>query len=88
MAYDWGTLVRDREPPRMPCAPTRRSTVKPIDPARIARAARVYASTREASQALGIAAGTFSRLCRQHAIETPGARRRRLHAPARPKPNR
>ena len=41
------------------------------------RAARVYASNQEASRALGIANGTFGRLCRQYAIETPFARQRR-----------
>ena len=46
---------------------------------RIERAARIYASNQEASQALGIAAGTFGRLCRQYGIETPYARRRRRH---------
>ena len=44
---------------------------------RIERVARIYASNQDASQALGIAAGTFSRLCRQYGIETPYARRYR-----------
>ena len=35
------------------------------------RAARVYNSNAEASKALGIAGGTFGRLCRQYGIETP-----------------
>ncbi len=48
-----------------------------IDPERIERAARMYASNQEASNALGIAAGSFSRLCRQYKIETPYARKRR-----------
>ena len=47
------------------------------DPERIARAARIYASNQEASSALGIAAGSFSRLCRLYQIETPYARKRR-----------
>jgi len=34
-------------------------------------------SVRDASQALGIAPGSFSRLCRQYEIETPRSRRRR-----------
>lgn len=46
-----------------------------IEPNRIARAARIYGSNQDASRALGIAAGTFSRLCRQYGIETPYARR-------------
>ena len=48
-----------------------------IDPERIERAARMYASNQEASNALGIAAGSFSRLCSQYKIETPYARKRR-----------
>ena len=48
---------------------------------RVERAARIYASNKEASQALGIAAGSFGRICRQHGIETPYARRRRQHQP-------
>ena len=48
-----------------------------IDPERIERAARMYASNQEASDALGIAAGSFSRLCRQYKIETPYARKLR-----------
>ena len=48
-----------------------------IDPKRIERAARLYASNQEASDALGIAPGSFSRLCRQYQIETPYARKRR-----------
>ena len=47
------------------------------DRARIERAARLYASNQDASRALGIAAGTFGRLCRQYGIETPHARRHR-----------
>jgi len=43
----------------------------------IERAARVYASNQDASKALGIAGGTFGRLCRKYEIETPFARRRR-----------
>ena len=44
---------------------------------RIERAARLYASNQDASRALGIAAGTFGRLCRQYGIETPHSRRHR-----------
>ena len=44
---------------------------------RIERVARVYASNKEASQALGIAPGSFGRLCREYKIETPYARNRR-----------
>jgi len=48
---------------------------------RIERVARLYASNQDACQALGIAAGTFSRLCRQYGIETPHARRHRRRRP-------
>ncbi|MGY8826143.1 MAG: hypothetical protein ACKVJG_19775 [Candidatus Latescibacterota bacterium] len=48
-----------------------------VDPERIKRAARMYAANQEASNALGIAAGSFSRLCREYEIETPYARKRR-----------
>ena len=51
--------------------------MKKIDPARIERAARMYSNNQDASQALGIAAGSFSRLCRAYGVETPHARRRR-----------
>ena len=44
---------------------------------RVERAARIYASNKEASHALGIAAGSFGRLCLRYGIETPHARRRR-----------
>jgi hypothetical protein len=46
-----------------------------IDKERIIRAARIYASNHDAGIALGIAPGSFSRLCRRHGIETPTARR-------------
>ena len=48
-----------------------------FDRERIARAARIYASNRDAGLALGIAAGSFGRLCRRYGIETPQARRKR-----------
>jgi len=44
---------------------------------RVERAARIYASNTEACRALGIALGSFGRLCQQYGIETPYARRRR-----------
>lgn len=49
----------------------------------IERAARVYNSNAEASKALGIAGGTFGRLCRQYGIETPFARQRSARQAAR-----
>ena len=48
-----------------------------VDQSRVERAARLYVSNKEAGQALGIAPGSFGRLCRQYGIQTPQARRRR-----------
>ena len=48
-----------------------------IDKGRIERAARIYASNQDAGLALGIAPGSFGRLCRRYGIETPQARKRR-----------
>ena len=44
---------------------------------RIERAARIYASNRDAGLALGIAPSSFGRLCRRFGVETPKARRKR-----------
>ena len=41
------------------------------------RVARIYHHNQDASQALGIARRSFGRLCRQHGIETPYARKQR-----------
>ena len=49
-----------------------------MDRERIERAARVYATNEAASQALGIRARSFSRMCRRFGVETPYARRLRL----------
>jgi len=46
---------------------------------RIERAARMYSSNKEASRALGIALGSFGRLCRQYGIETPYERKRKAN---------
>ena len=48
------------------------------DRSRIERVARMYNSNKEASAALGIASGSFSRLCKRFEIETPYARRLRI----------
>ena len=45
--------------------------------ARIERAARIYASNADAGLALGIAPGSFGRLCRHYGIDTPKIRRLR-----------
>ena len=50
-----------------------------IERARIERAARIYASNRDAGLALGIAPSSFGRLCRRYGVETPKARRQRRH---------
>ena len=47
-----------------------------FDKQRIERAARMYSSNRDAGLALGIAPGSFGRLCRRYGIETPKTRRR------------
>ena len=44
----------------------------------IERAARLYNSNKEASEALGIHPSAFGRVCRKYGIETPGARKLRL----------
>lgn len=49
----------------------------------IERAARIYASNQDAGRALGIAPGSFGRLCRRYKIETPQARRRRFQQEAK-----
>ena len=48
-----------------------------FDRERVERAARIYASNRDAGLALGIAPGRFGRLCRRFGIETPQVRRKR-----------
>ena len=48
-----------------------------FDRERVKRAARIYASNRDAGLALGIAPGSFGRLCRRFGIETPQVRRKR-----------
>ena len=52
----------------------------PIIKERIERVARIYASNQDASNALGIAQRSFSRLCRRYGVETPYARRQRRMA--------
>ena len=49
----------------------------PISRERIERAARIYSSNQDAGAALGIASGSFSRLCKRYGIPTPRARRQR-----------
>ncbi len=47
------------------------------DRERIERVARMYHTSKDASQALGIAPASFCRLCRRYDIESPGSRRRK-----------
>ena len=47
------------------------------------RAARLYKSNRAASQALGIALGSFRRACQRYGIETPYDRKRKLRQMSR-----
>ena len=46
------------------------------DPERIERAARIYSSNKNASAAMGITPGAFSRLCKRYGITPPHQRRR------------
>ena len=48
-----------------------------FDRERIARAARIYRSNKDAGVALGIAPGSFGRMCRRYGIDTPSIRRKR-----------
>ena len=41
------------------------------------RVARIYKSNADASSALGIALGSFSRACRRYGVETPYKRKQR-----------
>ncbi len=54
----------------------------PVPRETVERAARVYSSNTDAAAALGIAAGSFGRLCRRHGIDPPskdaGARTRNV----------
>ena len=50
-----------------------------VERERIERAARIYPSNIEAAAALGIAHGSFGRLCRKFVIDTPSARRRKAY---------
>jgi hypothetical protein len=56
---------------------------KGITREQIERAARLYKTNMDASQALGIAMRSFGRLCRRYGIETPWVRKRRRRQAAR-----
>ncbi len=51
--------------------------MKKIEPERIRRVARLYASNQEAVRLWALHRASFSRLCRLYDIETPYARRHR-----------
>lgn len=57
-----------------------------IERDRVERVARIYNSTGAAAEALGIAAGTFARVCAHYGIETPTARKLREAREAAGKP--
>lgn len=46
-----------------------------IEKARVERAAKIYNSCQHAEEALGLASGSFGRLCRRYGIPSPGNRR-------------
>lgn len=46
----------------------------------VERAARLYSTSKDASIALGITQQAFARICRQHQIATPRARKRNRKA--------
>jgi len=48
-----------------------------IERQRVERVARIYNNNTDASRALGITRGSFSRLCREYGIETPYMRKLR-----------
>ena len=50
---------------------------KHFDREQIQRVARIYHTNVAAAAALGIAPGSFGRLCRRYEVETPLARRKR-----------
>ena len=48
-----------------------------IERERVERVARLYATSQDASRALGITIRSFDRLCRRYRIETPYTRKLR-----------
>ena len=54
----------------------------PTDRTLVERAARVYHTNKDASQALGITTRSFARLCRKFGIPTPYVRMRQAFAEA------
>lgn len=52
----------------------------------VERVARIYKTNKDACAAMGICLKSFSRLCRQHGIETPYARKESRRRGAAKKP--
>ena len=52
-----------------------------IDKDRLERAARIYKTNKDASEALGVSGKTFSLACKEYDIETPYFRNLRLRQP-------
>ena len=52
-----------------------------IERSRVARAARLYNSCQHAEEALGLASGSFGRLCRRYGIQSPGNKRHGVSMP-------
>ena len=57
-----------------------------IEKARVERAARMYNSCQHAEEALGLASGSFGRLCRRYGIPSPGNKRGGVVMPEVPDP--
>jgi hypothetical protein len=52
-----------------------------IEKARVEKAARMYNSCQHAEEALGLASGSFGRLCRRYGIPSPGNKRGGIATP-------
>ena len=57
-----------------------------IEKSRIERAARMYNSCQNAEEALGLASGSFGRLCRRYGIQSPGSASQHGRGPDAPSP--
>ena len=57
-----------------------------IERSRVEKAARMYNSCQHAEEALGLASGSFGRLCRRYGIPSPGNRRAGVLLPEEPDP--
>ena len=57
--------------------------MRAVSKERIERVARMYSDNKSAGEAIGIAPGSFSRLCTKYGIDTPIRRRRARKANGR-----